>query len=505
MNLLEKPLPSNELAEQSVIGGILLNNSLMESASRVLVPNDFYSPINRTVFRAMKELYEQGISIDPISLTENFKSHNFDVGSIGGVAVITNLTFGVPYFQDLDSDIELVKKHSVARDSIRLFHSVTGDILQGEEDIDEILDLAEQKLLSLTNKLNTEQSGNADKGFWDLSDITPALEKQFRDYHVGIASGCPTGMKELDELLDGGGLQPGGVYLIAASEKTGKTSLALDWAYHAAVVQGLTVPIVTMEMSRLQLAKRLYSAHTGIPYYMFRPGFYDSPSDDSFSRAINGLEAFSKFPIKIADKLFGLPEIARNLRRVCEIGLKVGKPVKYGVIDYLQIMENVAQSKSNREQQVSGISRGLKQLAMELEIALVIMSSLNKENLDQGQEPSPRNLRDSGQLAFDAEALIFLHNPMFVPGKPYEPQQVTDIMMILSRQRNGPMGRIPLKFVGPYMQFMTESEYRKRFKGDGLPQSAGQAVTEDKEIDLLWGSGQENEKKDHIGPDVPWD
>lgn len=499
--LLDKALPSSEDAEQIVIGSILLDNASGEEVFKALVPSDFYHPIYRRVFGSMIELSQMNMVIDPITIGENMKSHGQELTSIGGVGAITNITLGIPLFGSITEYVALIKKHSVARKTLQLLHGMTEDILRGEDPIEDVLERGESTLLTLSSRVHSEGS-IPDKGFWDLSDITPTLEARFRGYNAGIITGAPTGMPELDKMLDEGGLQPGGLYLIAASEKTGKTSLALDWAYNGAVIQGLTVPIVTMEMSRENLAKRLYSAHTGIPYYMFRAGFYDSQTDKSYTRALEGLAEFGKFPIKIADKLFGLPEIARHLRRVVEIGLKVGHPVKYGIIDYMQLVEGTPGAKT-REQEVSNVSRNLKKLAAELEIALVVLSSLNRANLSEGQEPGPINLRDSGALAFDAEALIFLHNPLYVPGKPYEPQQVTDIAMILSRQRNGPTGRIPLKFIGPYMQFMTESQYRKHFRDDGLPKSVGQMIGESRELDKLW---DESERTTSIqGEDIPWD
>jgi replicative DNA helicase len=286
-------------------------------------------------------------------------------------------------------------------------------------------------------------------------------------------------------MLDGGGLQPGGVYLCAGAEKSGKTSLALDMGYHGAVVEGCTVPIVTAEMAKANLAKRLYSAHSGIPYFKFRPGLYDSETDKVYTRAVEGLDDFAKYPIIIADKLYGVGEISRHLRRVCEKAQKIGKPVKFAIIDYLQLLIWDMGKASSTYERVSAISRQLKILAMELGIALIVMSSLNREGLGEGQVPDAKNLRDSGTLAFDCEALLILWNPAYVPGKLYEPKPITDMLLIVSRQRNGPSGNIPVKFIGQYMQFMTLSQYTKAFKTDEI-QSRGQQIADEQELDTLW-------------------
>jgi replicative DNA helicase len=503
---LEKALPSNEDAEKVILGSIQLYNECGEYAFRSLVPLDFYNPFHRHVFQAMLDLWQLERQIDPITITEIMKLGGLDPMVFGGTTRITDLSMGLPHFSDISEYVDIVKSNSVRRSTIRLCNTITNEMLAGEDPVASVLELAESKLLTLNNRVHAEDVGNVDKGFWDIGDIVPTLEQQFKDYHAGIASGAATGMKELDEMLDGGGLQPGGIYVVAASEKTGKTSLALDWAYHAVTQQDLTVPIVTLEMSKENMAKRLYSAHAGIPYYMFRPGFYDSGTDKSYTRAIEGLTAFGKFPIKIADRLFGFTEIARNVRRVVEIGQKTGKPVKYVIIDYLQLIgDDVTGKGTTREQEVSRISRNLKKLAADLGIAIVIMSSLNREGLKEGAEPGPLNLRDSGAIAFDAEALMFLHNPAFIPGKPYEARQITDITFILSRQRNGPTGRFNLKFIGPYMQFMTEVQYRKfAQKKDEIPPSLGQDFVNEVAMDKLWDDKNVRGREEDPLADEDW-
>ena len=509
-DFLDKPLPSNEDGEQVILTEIMTWGGTGEAsdlAFRSLVPSDFYNPIHRTVFNVMKEMHEQGTKIDPITIIEHYKAQGFRPETIGGVAGVMTIMHGIPRVIHIEEYVTSVKKHSVARQAIRLAHTFSEDLLQGRDEVEDILEYVENQLLGLSNRVHSDSLAEADRGFSDLADIVPDLEQQFHDYHDGKSNGAPTGMKELDELLDGGGLQPGGVYLIGASEKAGKTSLALDWASYAAVKLDLTVPIVTLEMSKLNMAKRLYSAHTGIPYYRFRPGLYDTGTDDTYTRAVEGLKEFAKYPIKIADQLYGMAEIARNLRRVCEQAQKIGKPVKYAIIDYLQLIEPEGTGKNvNREQEVSKISRALKKLATELGIALVVMSSFNRENLKEGQEPTPFNLRESGALAFDAEAVILLHNPAYVPGKPYEPTPITDMVMILARQRNGPTGRIPMKFIGAYMQFMTESQFRVMSQNGNIPvpQSMGQAYTEEETHDKLWDTPPTT-AKDHTGEDdVDW-
>lgn len=486
--LLEKPLPSNEEAEVCILGATLLDNRVFEEAFKVLVPDDFYSPFHRMVFRVMGRLFENQESIDPIKIGENMKSHNESTESFGGITRITNLTFGLPHFSNINEYVTIVKQHSISRKLLRICNNIQGDILYGADPIDQIIEVMEAQVLSVSTTLHTE-SKVENKAFFSLADLAPEMHQQFQNYHDNIATGVKTGMDEVDHLLDGGGLQAGGTYLIAAGEKVGKTSLGLDWAYNIAAVQGYHVPIVTLEMGKVTMGKRLYSSHTGIPYYMFRPGLFDAPTAPMYSKAIDGLENFAKIPISVADKLYSLDQIARHLRRLVEQGHKNGPKVGMAMIDYLQILSMIGKT-DNPTDEITKISRGLKLLATELDIPLVIMSNLNRQGLTEGQEPDTFNLRGSQTIAFDAEAVFFLHNPAYHPGKPYTPREITDITLILARQRNGPTGRINLKLIGPYMQFMTEKQFRLHFgdpsKDQGLPQSVGQKRANDQAALDMW-------------------
>jgi replicative DNA helicase len=293
-----------------------------------------------------------------------------------------------------------------------------------------------------------------------VHDLAEEMREQFENYHHGVVTGIGTGMDEVDNLLDGGGLQPYASYFIGALEKTGKTSLMLDWGSHWAIKENATVPIVTLEMGKLAMGKRLFSKYSGIPYYMFRPGFSDHGAKKHFSDAMRETHEFAKLPFAIADDLFDFDEIERYLTRICEQALRDGKPVKAAILDYLQlvsyrdpILHNI-----NREQQVAGISRGIKRITRNLGIALVVVSSLNRG--DFGDVPSTRNLRDSHQIAYDAEAVFFLHDPEYGSGKQRERNKpIRDIDLILDRNRNGPTDVIHLKFVGKLMSFLTQSQF----------------------------------------------
>lgn len=500
---LERPLPSNEDAEQTVLGTILIVEHFIEIAVRHLVPDDFYSPFNRRVFDAMKQLHLSDRTISPAMIHEVWKSEGVDVANspLLGIGRIADLSHGLPFTnaKGMEDHCIQVKKHAVARALILSASTAIEDLLQGTTPVEQIVEKHESKVLSLNTKLVSGDTTRDEKPFSFVSEIVPQMKKQFEDYHNNISNGVPSGMPKLDEKLDGGGFQDGGVYLVAAGEKAGKTSMALDWVDHASIQLGLgTSLIATGEMSKITMGKRLYSAYMGIPYYRFRPGMYDAPGDPTYSKAMQGLDRFSNIPVAISDNLFTIMQIKRQFGRMIEAGLKSNDPKKkviLGVVDYLQLFTMGDGANRPRTQEVEKVSRELKMLAMELGIPIIAMSSVNRLNQTSGEANvlDSYNLRDAQSLAFDCEALFFIHNPAYIPGKPYESKPITPMNLILSRQRNGPTGTIPVVFIGPYMQFMTAEQYEKnkaaaqaQDHNAEIPLSQGQLLQAQQEIEDLW-------------------
>lgn len=483
---LDKPLPSNEIAEQTILGAILMDGNFMGPAMEVLEPEDFYSPYHKFIFKVMGRLFSKHVRIDPILLIDEFKAEGQSAESLGGVSRIINLTYGLPRFSTIDDYVKIVKDTSSLRKLIKVCNDITTMCLEEKTEVKEVFQFAEGRVMTLRTDLEEKTMTGERVDFYSLAEIAPEMAQQFDNYKNNISSGVKTGMDKLDQMLDGGGLQEGGLYLVGASEKAGKTSLALQWGMEVAYNQGYEVDVVTTEMAKATLAKRLFSQYTGIPYSVFRPGFYGK----FYLKAMKDLIAFSEIPIRIGDRLRTVEVISNRLRRRVENGHRKGqRQVGLGIIDYMQLIELDNATKKNRTDVVAEISRRFKLLATELGIPLVIMSSLNRLGMTEGQRPDTFNLRDSGTLAFDAEAVFFLHNSLYVPGKKYVPQEITDIDLIVSRQRNGPTGDIPLKFIGPYMQFMTESQYAKYSVGEEQAQKPmGQRIIipSDKTLGDIW-------------------
>lgn len=483
---LENPLPSSDEAEQVCLGAVLLYNEILEQCTRHFGPEDLYSPFNRRVYEAMIELHQQGRKIDPITIMEVFKTKEDRADQYISITQIANLCMGLPYFSDVTEWALIIKKHSISRQALRLANNVTRDLLAGDVDPAEVIGKLEQRAMQLSTKLDSDRKDGT-TGFITVKELVPVIEAQFEAYHRGESTGVPTGMIELDHILDGGGLQKKGTYVIGGREKSGKTSLALDWCYNISAIEGKTSLILTLEMSKETMLKRLYAKHTGIPYYRFRPGLYDSSMDNTYTRAMKGLPAFGNIPFKISDSLYVMEDIYRHCVKQVELGMKEGqKEVGVIMLDYLQLI-GLADSRVPTLERVTKVSRQVKILASDLDVPVVVMSSLNRTRLsEEGQEPDTDNLRESGSIAFDAEAVLFVHNPSYVPGKPYEAKEITDYVLILNRQRNGPPARFPMKLIGSYMQFLTENDFNKSLGAGDAVQSKGQMFLKEQEIHNAW-------------------
>lgn len=494
---LDHSLPSSDEAEQVCIGAVLLDNSVLETCKQHFVPTDLYSPYLRMIYAAMLTLDKEGSPIDPIFIGEVLKRDLIKRGALensGGIARITNLTFGLPHFTNIEEYAKIIKAHSVSRQALRLCNTISRDILSGDVEAVDVVAKLERKAIALSTSLGS--TGERDPvGFAKVDSLADTIKAQFERYHRGESTGVKTGMKQLDDMLDGGGLQPKGTYVVGGMEKSGKTSLALDWVEDIAIRQDKAALIVTLEMSKETLLKRLYAKYTGIPYYMFRPGFKDTANNPAYTKAMQEIDEFCKYPFKIADNLFAIDDIYRHCAKEVELGHKPeNKEIGVILLDYLQLI-NPSGSHNSREREVGTVSRAIKMLASDLDVPVVVMSSLNRFGLTEGQVPDAHNLRDSGNIGFDAEAVLFVYNPAFVPGKPYEPREITDMQLILSRQRNGPTGTIPLKFIGPYMQFMTEDDFSKHFASKtGELETKGQAERRVAEVEDIWDLSDDDDE-----------
>lgn len=441
---LERPLPSSEESERAILGAILLDNGLVTQAVEHLRAEDFYNPLHRRIFAAMASLFEASQRIDPILIGEELKKDG-SVESIGGVAAITNLTYGLPHFSDLTDYIRVVKEKSTMRSLIRTCNQITSEALEEEEDAQNILDHAEQMIFALAEQKNRE-------GF---SPFQPIAERVFekiqefakRDTHA--LTGLATGFRDLDIITSG--LQPADLIIIAARPSMGKTALVLNIAQRAAVNENAVVAVFSLEMSKEQLAMRMLSAQASIDARMLRTG---ALSSKDWARLAEGIGVLADTKLHIDDTPgISVLEMRAKLRRLAV----EQKKVDLIIVDYLQLMSGGGgKGSENRQQEVSKISRDLKGLAKEFDAPVIALSQLSRApEARNPPRPMMSDLRESGSIEQDADVVAFIYRADYyskeVDSIPEEEKNIAEL--IIAKQRNGPTDTIKLVFLKQFTRF----------------------------------------------------
>jgi len=390
---LERPLPSSEEGERIILGAVLLDNALIAQVIEQLKTDDFYSPRHRRIFEAMTALFEAARVIDPILIGEELKKEGL-LESIGGIATITNLTYGLPHFSDLRDYIKVVKDKSILRNLIRVCNEVTSEALSEEDDAENILDHAERRIFALADE-KTRQ------GFSAIAPIAEEVIKKVEEYakrETHALTGLATGFRELDEKTSG--LQRNDLIIVAARPSMGKTALCLTMAQNAAIQEKAVVAIFSLEMSKEQLVMRMLSSESKVDAHRFRTGYL---TRDEWGRLAEGIQSLSDTKIFIDDS----PGISVLQMRAKARRLKAEqKALDLIVVDYLQLMSGSKRTES-RQQEVSQISRELKSLAKELNVPVVALSQLSRApEARNPPRPMMSDLRESGCLT--GESLVTL-------------------------------------------------------------------------------------------------
>ncbi|HQY66526.1 MAG TPA: replicative DNA helicase [Pyrinomonadaceae bacterium] len=434
---LEKPLPSSEDSERIILGAILLDNSVIAQAVEHLKPEDFYSPLNRRVFAAMIALFEKQKQIDPILIGEELKKEG-SLESIGGTATITNLTFGLHHFSNVEEYINVVREKAVVRNLIRTCNSITSEALAEEEDADVVLDRAEQAIFALA-EARTNQS------FSRIAPIADRVLIRVREHQAGGNSGITglsTGFVELDEMTSG--LQRTDLVIVAARPSMGKTALCLTLAQNAALQSNAVVALFSLEMSKEQLVTRMLASEGRINAHRFRTGHLVQTEWERLSQAIGELSEARLF----IDDTPGISVL--EMRAKCRRLAAEQKQLDLIVVDYLQLMSGGKRSES-RQQEVSQISRELKALAKELDVPVVALSQLSRApEARTPPRPLMSDLRESGSIEQDADIVAFIYREDYY--KPTDENQGL-AELIIAKQRNGPTGSVKLAFLKEFTRF----------------------------------------------------
>ncbi|HXM98683.1 MAG TPA: replicative DNA helicase [Candidatus Dormibacteraeota bacterium] len=426
---LEKPLPNNLEAERSVLGAILLDNNALNAAIENLRPDDFFLPQNQRVYKQMIALGESQQAIDLVTLTEELHRRG-ELDASGGAPYLASLADGMPRVSNVEHYARIVKEKALLRNLIHATHNIQQNAFDGEDGADAILDNAESSIFALAED-------RVKAGLIPVKDIVrdnfERLEKIFREGKS--ITGMPTGYSELDKLLSG--LQPSELIILAARPSQGKTALALNIAENVAIRGGEPVAIFSLEMSKESLLQRLVASVAQIDAHKFRSGHL---SREDWRRMTEALGTISASPLWIDDAgSISVLEIGAKARRLMK-----DKGLKLLIVDYLQLLTARGRF-SSRQEEVSSISRGLKGLAKELKIPVLVLSQLTRAPEREERGPQLSDLRESGAIEQDADVVMFIYRPNFFKlDVPQEERDLADIL--IAKQRNGPTDKVKFVF-----------------------------------------------------------
>jgi replicative DNA helicase len=430
--------PHSREAEQAVIGGLLLDNGAWDKVSERIVEGDFYRKDHQLIFRAINALVEQSQPFDVVTLSEWLSPRN-ELGDAGGLAYLGDLAANTPSAANIAAYADIVHERSVLRDLIRTGNEIAGGAFNPEgRTARELLEDAEKMVFQIAER------GRGDgEGFAAIKDVLVTVMERIDElYQRGEAlTGVGSGFRELDERTSG--MQPGDLIIVAGRPSMGKTSFAMNIVENAAVGAGVPVAVFSMEMPAESLTMRMLSSLGRVDQLKVRTG---KLHDDDWPRLTSALTMLNDTQIFIDDTPALSPtemrSRCRRLKREHGLGLVV--------VDYLQLMQ-VAGTSENRTNEISEISRSLKALAKELSVPVIALSQLNR-SLEQRQDKRPvmSDLRESGAIEQDADVILFIYRD-----EVYNDNSADRGMaeIIIAKQRNGPIGRLKLTFLGHITKF----------------------------------------------------
>lgn len=435
---LRRP-PHSAEAEQSIIGGLMLDNQAWDKISTRLCEADFYRTEHRTLFRAVVELARREQPFDVVTLLDTLKSNN-ELDAAGGETYLFELANNTPSVANVSAYADIVREKSVQRQLIAIAGEIADSAYNPSgREVPELLDLAETRVFAIA-----EQTGGSGGPESIKSILVKAVEKIDALYHNGdIITGLATGLTDLDNMTSG--LQPSDLVIVAGRPSMGKTTLAMNMAEHAAIKGDKPVLVFSMEMPADSLAMRMMSSLGRIDQHRIRTGKLE---DDDWPRITSAVHMLSEAPLFIDDTAALSPaEMRARARRLAK---EFGQPGLI-VVDYLQLMKVPGFKADNRTAEISEISRSLKALAKELKVPVIALSQLNR-SLEQRSDKRPvmSDLRESGAIEQDADLICFIYRDE-VYNEDSPDKNVAEI--IIAKQRNGPIGRVRVAFQGKYTRF----------------------------------------------------
>jgi len=428
---LHKLPPQNLEAEQSVLGGILLDNHALNAVLEILVAKDFYSEAHRRIFAAILALSERGDPIDLITLSNSLKDRK-QLDSVGGAVYLASLVDNVPSAANVAYYAKIIKNKAILRGLIGTATEIITNSFQTGADVDQVLDEAEHAIFEISeNKIRPS--------FYPFRDIIKKSIETVEHLYENkeMVTGVATGYERIDDLTSG--FQKSDLIIIAGRPSMGKTAFALNIASHAALESGIPVAIFSLEMAKEQLALRMLASEAKVDSQRIRKGFL---GETDWEKLVGAAGRLSEAPIFIDDTpAITVLEMKAKARR-----LKAESGLELILLDYLQLMRGGAY-KDSREQEISEISRSLKALAKELNVPVVALSQLNRKVEDRtNRRPQMADLRESGAIEQDADVIAFIYRDEIYNKSPDNPDRgIAEIE--IAKHRNGPTGTIKLRFI----------------------------------------------------------
>jgi replicative DNA helicase len=454
-------LPQALELEEAVLGAIMTDKDGLPSVNSILRPESFYSEANKIIYEHMEDLFKNSQPVDLLTVHESLRKAKV-IDKIGGINYLMDLSNRVASSANVEFHARIVAQKFVQRELIKVSTETIKDAFEDTKDIFDMLDEAERNLYEITDK-------NISKSFESLRSLVvktrDEIETVSNNQQEGL-TGIPTGFTDLNKMT--GGWQPSDLIILAARPGMGKTAFALSLARNAAIAQK-GVAIFSLEMGNTQLCQRLLAMECELPNEHIRKGTLD---EKMWEQLNTGVERLAELPIYIDDtpgiNIYELRAKCRRLKNNHNIGLIV--------IDYLQLMTVGAgsNSKGNREQEISTISRALKGLAKELNVPVIALSQLSRNVESRGgpKRPMLSDLRESGAIEQDADMVTFVYRPAYYKFEdPDVPPGASEI--IIAKHRNGSTGEVFLKFIGEMTKFV---DYEQTNFGDinmGSPMGGG--------------------------------
>lgn len=435
--IIKRILPHSAEAEQSVIGAILLDADAIITVSELLLPEDFYTLQFKTLYNGMLSLYQEGKPIDPVTLQNKLREQEVPE-ELCSVEFISNILSSVPTSANVKYYAEIVKDKAVLRRLIRVSESIANDCYQDAEDLNVLLDNTERQIFDVVQNRTTSD-------FVPIKQIAlETLESiQNAAKTVGAVTGISTGFYDLDSRT--AGLQKSDLILIAARPSMGKTAFVLNIAETVAMRHNTSTAIFSLEMSRIQLAKRLISMNSKVDSQNMRVG---NLADEDWGKITESTILLGESSLMIDDT----PGITvAELRSKCR-KMKIENDLGLVIIDYLQLMSGSGGRRNeSRQQEISDISRSLKALAREIDCPVIALSQLSRAV--EGREdkrPMLSDLRESGAIEQDADVVMFIYRDEYYH-KDSEDKGIAEI--IIGKQRNGPTCTVKLKWLSQFTKF----------------------------------------------------